>query len=366
MLTVIQRFDGHIAQYLGDGLLVYFGYPQAHEDDAQRAVHAGLACWRRWALNAGWRRSTMSNWPSAWASIPVWWSWGRWAVGAGMNAWPWETRQIAARLQGLAEPDTVVISADTWRLIEGYVQYTGLGPQTLKGVTAPSPVYRVLSERGPESLRRDSDPRLDAAGGAGGGNGAAARALGTGAGRSRAGGAAQRRSRHWQVATGAGAARAHRGASRMPAWSGAVRLITAECSASGHAHLHRLLRWGPDDAPAEKLGTLEATLAAYWLSLPEVVPLFAALLSLPLPERYPPLTFTPQRHEQKTLDAMLAWLLAETDTAAGAVRRRRPALDRSLDARVPHPLPRPGANGAPPDAADLPSGVSPPWSSAPT
>ena len=63
--------------------------------------------------------------------------------------------------------------------------------------------------------------------------------------------------------------------------------------------------------PAEKLGVLEETLAASGLALPEVVPLFAALLSLPLPERYPPLTLTPQRQRQKTLDALLAWLLTE-------------------------------------------------------
>ena len=77
------------------------------------------------------------------------------------------------------------------------------------------------------------------------------------------------------------------------------------------AHLHRLLRWHSDDGPAEKLRTLEGTLAASGLALPEAVPLVAALLSLPLPEHYPPLTLTPQRQRQKTLDVLLAWLLAE-------------------------------------------------------
>jgi predicted ATPase len=76
-------------------------------------------------------------------------------------------------------------------------------------------------------------------------------------------------------------------------------------------HLHRLLRWRSDDTPAEKLRTLEETLAASDLALPEVVPLLAGLLSLPLPERYPPLTLTPQRQRQKTLEALLAWLLTE-------------------------------------------------------
>ena len=78
---VIQRFEGHIAQYLGDGLLVYFGYPQAHEDDAQRAVRAGLGCWRPMGRSIpAWPRSTGYSWPCGWASIPGWWSWGRWAV----------------------------------------------------------------------------------------------------------------------------------------------------------------------------------------------------------------------------------------------------------------------------------------------
>src|SRR5262249_27198955 len=76
-------------------------------------------------------------------------------------------------------------------------------------------------------------------------------------------------------------------------------------------HLHRLLRWRPGDAPTEKLGALEETLAASGLVLSEAVPLLAALLSLPLPERYAPLTLTPQRQRQKTLDALLAWLLIE-------------------------------------------------------
>ena len=73
---VIRRFDGHIAQYLGDGLLVYFGYPQAHEDDAQRAVRAGLGMVEamgtlQTAPGAG---AGVSGWRCAWASTPDWWS----------------------------------------------------------------------------------------------------------------------------------------------------------------------------------------------------------------------------------------------------------------------------------------------------
>jgi hypothetical protein len=77
------------------------------------------------------------------------------------------------------------------------------------------------------------------------------------------------------------------------------------------AHLHRLLRWHPDGTPEEKPRSLEETLTAYGFALPEVVPLFAVMLSLPLPERYPPLTLAPQRQRQQTLEALLTWLLAE-------------------------------------------------------
>jgi predicted ATPase len=79
------------------------------------------------------------------------------------------------------------------------------------------------------------------------------------------------------------------------------------------AHLHRMLRWRPEDPLAAKLRMLEETLVAYGFTLPEVVPLLAVLLALPLPERYPPLTLAPQRQREKTLEALLAWLLAEAN-----------------------------------------------------
>ena len=224
-----------------------------------------------------------------------------------------DTPNLAARLQGLAEPDTVVVSADTLRLVEGYVQYTDLGPQSFKGVDAPVSVYRVLSEGTAQS-------RIEVM---------AAHGWTPLVGREAE--VALLRERWAQARDGLGqvvllSGEAGIGKSRL------VQVLHEHIATEPHArlewrcspyaqqsalhpvmeHLHRLLRWRPDDAPAEKLGTLEATLTASDLALPEMVPLFAALLSLPLPERYPPLTFTPQRQRQKTLDAVLAWLLAET------------------------------------------------------
>ena len=129
---VIARFDGHIAQYLGDGLLVYFGYPQAHEDDAQRAIHAALGM-----VDA---IGTLKTRFEADYGVHV-------AVRLGIHTGPsrggrmgsgdhhehlalGETPNIAARLEGLAQPGTVIISDDTRRLVAGAFDYDALGVPT--------------------------------------------------------------------------------------------------------------------------------------------------------------------------------------------------------------------------------------------
>ena len=133
---VIQRFEGHIAQYLGDGLLVYFGYPQAHEDDAQRAIRTGLGIVEVMAtLNTQTGpASRVSAWPYAWGSIPGWWSWATMGGGGRQEHLALgETPNIAARLQGLAAPDSLVISEATARLVEGYFISTSWGCRISKG-----------------------------------------------------------------------------------------------------------------------------------------------------------------------------------------------------------------------------------------
>jgi DNA-binding winged helix-turn-helix (wHTH) protein len=86
--AVIQRFDGYLAQYLGDGVLVYFGYPVAHEDDAQRAVRAGLGILHAIdPLNAGYRCPRGSRSPCGWGFIPGWWWSGRWVRAPARNPW---------------------------------------------------------------------------------------------------------------------------------------------------------------------------------------------------------------------------------------------------------------------------------------
>jgi class 3 adenylate cyclase len=163
---VIERYSGHIAQYLGDGLLIYFGYQQAHEDEAQRAVRTGLEM----------VEAVRALQPHLDAQYGI-----RLAVRVGIHTGVvvvgemgggrrqeqlalGDTPNIAARLQGLATPDTVVISASTSRLVEGFFTCQAMGAQDLKGVSEPLLVYRVLhasaaQTRGSTSPYREVAPR---------------------------------------------------------------------------------------------------------------------------------------------------------------------------------------------------------------
>jgi hypothetical protein len=223
-----------------------------------------------------------------------------------------DTPNIAARLQGLATPDTVVISAATSRLVEGFFTWQALGAPSLKGVSQPFMVYRVLHAS-------TAQTRLDIA---------TSRGLTPLVGRDEEVALVQRR---WdQTKTGMGqvvliSGEAGIGKSRL------VQVLKDLVAAEPHAriewrgsphhqqsalypiidHLRRLLQWHAEDPPSEKLHRLEATLTTSGMELSEAVPLLAALLSLPLPPSYPPLTLTPQRQRQRTFDTLLAWLNAE-------------------------------------------------------
>ena len=313
---VIQRFEGHIAQYLGDGLLVYFGYPQAHEDDAQRAVRTGLGIVEAMAtLN-----SSLGQRPGVRLAVRVGIHTGVVVVGEMGSGGRQEqlalgdTPNITARLQGLAAPDTVVISAVTQRLIQGYFTCHDLESQTLKGVATPLQVYQVVRET-------EMQQRFDVA---------AARGLTPLVGREHEVGILRER---WaQVQAGRGhivvlSGEAGIGKSRLvqvvkDEIIGAATLrIEYRCSPYHQhsalypviTHLERVLALRQDDTQEDRLGKLEEALRPYTLPLTEVVPLLAALLAVPLPASYPPLTLSPQRQRQKTLEALLAWLLALTE-----------------------------------------------------
>ena len=145
-VAVIQRFDGYVAQYLGDGLLVYFGYPQAHEDDAQRAVRTGLGILEamgmlppRLVRDHGIRLAVRIGIHTGLVVVGEMGSGDRHehlALG--------DTPNLAARLQGLAAPNTVVISDATARLVQGYFTCQDHGTHTLKGIDTPVHLYQVM------------------------------------------------------------------------------------------------------------------------------------------------------------------------------------------------------------------------------
>src|SRR5215813_10749397 len=158
---VITRFDGHIAQLLGDGLLVYFGYPHAHEDDAQRAVRTGLgildameALNNRIAHDKGIRLAVRLGIHTGLVVVGEMGSPGRQeplALGQVPN--------VCSRIQGLAAPNTIAMSEATYRLVQGYFECQDLGAQTLRGVTESMRVYHVLRESGATSRLDVAQPR---------------------------------------------------------------------------------------------------------------------------------------------------------------------------------------------------------------
>lgn len=139
--AVFEKFDGHVAQYLGDGMMVYFGWPRAHEDDAERAtraaleilhamkaVHATAPLQVRIGIATG--PVVVGETGGGDASVP------NIAVG--------ETPNLAARMQGLAAPDEIVIAATTQRLLGRTFEMLDLGAQILKGIVAPVPAFKVV------------------------------------------------------------------------------------------------------------------------------------------------------------------------------------------------------------------------------
>jgi TOMM system kinase/cyclase fusion protein len=314
---VIGRFEGHIAQLLGDGLLVYFGYPRAHEDDAPRAVRAGLG-----VIEAVAQLNTRLE-PERGVQLAVCLGIHTGLVVVGEVGGDThheqlalgETPNLAARLQGLAAPNTVVISAATVPLLGGFFACQALGTHLLKGFTQPLAVYQVLYESTARSC-------LEAAGSTG---------LTPLVGREQEIGLLRER---WaRVKEGSGqvmllSGEAGIGKSRLvqvlteqvatepQAW-----LAPCQCSPySQHTALYPMiellervvLRFDREESPPQKLGKLEGFLAQHGLSLAEAVPLLAALLSLPLPADYAPLTVSPERQKQQILHALLTilWRIA--------------------------------------------------------
>jgi class 3 adenylate cyclase len=314
--AVITRFDGRIAKYLGDGLLAYFGYPHAHEDDAQRALRAALgivAAMR--TLNAEHGRMAKR---SAALKVRLGIHTGLVVVGemgAGefreQGAIVGETPNTADRLQELAEPDSVVISGATYQLVRGLFDCESLGPRALKGLSTPIQVYRVLRESVAQS-------RFDVAMQAG---------LTPLVGRANESAILNER---WERA-GSGEGQVMLlsgepgiGKSRLvQAFRERIadephRWLESHCSPYHQNSAHypfidlfqRLLEFESLDDSSVKLSKLERGLRKYDLSVGDYLPLLAPLLSLPVPDKYPRLTLTLEAQKEKTNAAVQSWLLS--------------------------------------------------------
>ena len=186
----VQRFGGFVAKYMGDGVLVYFGYPQAHEDDAERAVRAGLELVA--AVGDLKTHATLQTRVGIATGLVVVGD----LIGSGASqeqAIVGETPNLAARLQGVAEPNSVVIAESTRKLVGNLFELEDLGAQDLKGIAGPVRAWAALAtgfSRKP--LRGSARERADRACRAGRGTRTAAATLVEGKDRRRSSGAAFR------------------------------------------------------------------------------------------------------------------------------------------------------------------------------
>jgi predicted ATPase/class 3 adenylate cyclase len=303
--AVVERFAGHVARYLGDGVLAYFGWPRAHEDDPERAVRTGLALVEgvaRLEPHANVRLQARVGIATGQVVVGD-------LVGAGAardEAVVGDTPNLAARLQALAAPESVVISQATRRLVAGVFELEDLGPQRLKGFAEPLTVWRVAGHGRAEG-------RFEARQTAG---------LTPLVGREEEIALLLRR---WEQARdgegqvvllsgepGIGKSRIVREVRERLAAEPHLRL-THQCSSYHQTsplrpvveHLERAAGFERDDPAEARIDKLEAVLARGTDMLDEAVPLMAALLGIPTGERYPALELTPQRQKQLTLEALL-------------------------------------------------------------
>jgi predicted ATPase/class 3 adenylate cyclase len=319
---VITKSGGFVAEYLGDGVLAYFGFPQAHEDDAERAARAGLALVAAIPnLDAGKRPALRLRVGIATGLVVV----GDLIAGgrAKEQAVVGETPNLAARLQALAEPDTVVIAGNTRRLLGELFEFRALGHMNIKGFSQPVEVWQVIGTSAVDSrfeaLRGTTMPLV---------------------GREEEIDLLMRRweqAKHGEGCVVLISGEPGIGKSRI------VQAVLERLSDEPHTRLRyfcsphhqdnalypsitqleRAAGFKRSDTAEQRLDKLEVVLAQATNDVGEVAPLLAELLSIPTGDRYPPLDLNPQRRKQKTLRAKVAQI--------AGLAARRPVLMVSED-----------------------------------
>jgi class 3 adenylate cyclase/predicted ATPase len=303
----VQRFGGFVAKYMGDGALVYFGYPQAHEDDADRAVRAGLELVA--VVNALKTDASLQTRVGIATGLVVVGD----LIGSGEareRGIVGETPNLAARLQGIAEPDTVVIAESTRMLLGNLFDLQDLGPQDLKGISGFVKAWAAVRQASVESrfeafhaggltelvgreeelevlLRRWSKAKT--------GDGQVVLLSGeAGIGKSRLTAALLERL----------AAEPH---IRLRYFCSPLHTDSAFYPIIGQ--MERASGLARDDATQTKLDKLDAMLAQTSTAKQDAA-LFAEMLSLVNDGRYPALDLEPQQRRQRTLEALTAQLVA--------------------------------------------------------
>jgi class 3 adenylate cyclase/tetratricopeptide (TPR) repeat protein len=302
---VIDKHGGFVAKYMGDGVLAYFGYPQAHEDDAERAVRAGLALVGPVTkLDAGSGTALQMRVGIATGLV---------VVGDHIADDPshecevvGETPNLAARLQVLAEPDTVVIDSNTHRLLGYLFEYHTLGLLSVKGFDNPLAVWQVVRVSAVDSrfeaLRATTTPLI---------------------GRDEE---IDLLRRQWDQAkrgdgcvvliSGEPGIGKSRIAQTVLEWLSVEPHTPLRLFCSPHhqdsafypsiTQLQRAAGFRRADTADQRLDKLEAVLAQGTNDVSEAAPLLAALLSIPIGTRYRPLGLRPEKQKEKTLKALLA------------------------------------------------------------
>jgi class 3 adenylate cyclase/tetratricopeptide (TPR) repeat protein len=311
---VVGRYNGHIAQYLGDGMLVYFGYPAAQDDDAERAVRAGYAMLQALThlelplpLREGIEGRDMQARIGIHTGPVVVGPMG--GTGRSETLAIGATTNVAARLQGLAQPHTLVISGDTLKLVPGLFVTKDLGAQPIKGIDKPLPIYQIIQ---PSGVRT----RLEAA-----------EHLTPFVGRQQELALLNDR---WQQATeGRGQAVL---LTAEPGLGKSRLLLTLREQVQDSAHswlecrcapmtrnsafaptmelLTRGLQLKEGDSDAIKLQRLELALDMIGQDRQEAVPLLAPLLNLNLPKHHSPSPYGPELKRKKVLALLVDWTLA--------------------------------------------------------